>query len=195
MAAAASSPSVFPVTVSASPFSNPASIIRLAISAVPPAANKSVATNRPPGFKSARIGVFALTRSKSSIESGTFASFAIASKCSTAFVEPPVAATPAIAFSIAVLVRIFNGVMSLRNSSINISPARSPEAAFALFVAGTLESPIGAIPKNSQTNAIVFAVNWPPQAPAPGHAAVSSACNRASLIEPRACAPMASYTS
>jgi len=38
-------------------FSNPASIIRLAISAVPPAANKSVATNRPPGFKSARIGV------------------------------------------------------------------------------------------------------------------------------------------
>jgi len=36
-------------------------------------------------------------RSKSSIESEIFASLAIASKCSTAFVDPPVAATPVMA--------------------------------------------------------------------------------------------------
>ena len=39
-------------------------------------------------------------------------------------------------------------------------------------VAGTSPLPIGAMPRNSQAVAMVFAVNWPPQAPAPGHADV-----------------------
>ena len=42
----------------------------------------------------------ALMRSKSSMSSATPASRAIASRCSTALVDPPVAATDAIAFSI-----------------------------------------------------------------------------------------------
>ena len=36
--------------------------------------------------------------------------------------------------------------------------------------AGTLPLPMAAMPRNSQTAAIVFAVNWPPHAPAPGQA-------------------------
>ena len=104
----------------------------------------------------------------------------------------PLAFAAAMAFSIAVFVKISDGVTSLRSKSISSSPARSPDAAFALFVAGTLDSPIGAIPRNSQTSAIVFAVNCPPHAPAPGHADFSSEASRASFIEPRACAPIAS---
>ena len=42
--------------------------------------------------------------------------------------------------------------------------------------------------------AIVLAVNWPPQAPAPGEAAASSSCSSSSVIVPAACAPTASKT-
>jgi len=109
------------------------------------------------------MGTRELMRSKSSMESGMFASLAMASRCNTEFVEPPVAATPAIAFSMDDLVIIFDGVILRRRRSITISPARSPELPLAAFVAGTLESPIGAMPRNSQTSAMVLAVNWPPQ--------------------------------
>ena len=40
--------------------------------------------------------------------------------------------------------------------------------------------------------AIVFAVNWPPHAPAPGHATFSSSSSSASSIFPTACLPTAS---
>src|SRR5262249_8006457 len=123
---------------------------------------------------------------------GIFASLAMASKCKTEFVDPPVAATPAIAFSIADLVIIFDGVTFLRRRFITNSPARWPAAAFAESVGGMLERPIGAIPRNSQTKAMVFAVNCPPQAPAPGQAEVSRDLSCASLMLPRACAPIAS---
>jgi hypothetical protein len=42
---------------------------------------------------------------------------------------------------------------------------------------------------------IVLAVNWPPQAPAPGQATLSSAWTSAALIRPAAWAPTASKTS
>ena len=42
---------------------------------------------------------------------------------------------------------------------------------------------------------MVFAVNWPPQAPAPGQAAPSSSWTSAPLIFPTAWAPTASKTS
>ena len=51
------------------------------------------------------------------------------------------------------------------------------------------------MPRKSITSAIVFAVNWPPHAPAPGHATSSSACTSSSLIVPAARAPTASNTS
>ena len=67
--------------------------------AVPPTRCRSPATNRPPGVRLVTTGVDAERRSKSSSSSGTPASSAIASRCSTEFVEPPVPATPTIAFS------------------------------------------------------------------------------------------------
>jgi hypothetical protein len=42
---------------------------------------------------------------------------------------------------------------------------------------------------------MVLAVNWPPQAPAPGHAESSISQRSASDIRPAACAPTASNTS
>ena len=105
-AVAASSAIVRPVTVTASACSAPTSSSRLATRRVPPAACRSVATKRPPGFRSARTGTRALTRSKSSRSSGTPASRAIATRCRTALVDPPVAATDAMAFSSASRVRM-----------------------------------------------------------------------------------------
>ena len=46
----------------------------------------------------------------------------------------------------------------------------------------------------SKAIAIVFAVNWPPQAPAPGLATASISARSSSLIVPFACAPIASNT-
>ncbi len=77
----------------------------------PPAAKRSVATKRPPGRRSARIGVRAQMASKSSISRGMPASTAIASRWSTALVEPPVAENEAIAFSKASRVAIDRGLM------------------------------------------------------------------------------------
>ncbi len=42
---------------------------------------------------------------------------------------------------------------------------------------------------------MVFAVNWPPHAPAPGQATLSSSCSSEAVIVPAACAPTASNTS
>ena len=57
----------------------------------------SSATYSPAGFRLTIMGVFLLMRWKSSSVSATPASCAIASKCSTALVDPPVAATAAMA--------------------------------------------------------------------------------------------------
>ena len=51
------------------------------------------------------------------------------------------------------------------------------------------------MPRKSITSAMVLAVNWPPQAPAPGQAADSRACTSSSVIRPAARAPTASNTS
>ena len=62
-------------------------------------------------------------------------------------------------------------------------------------IAGTLEEPNGEMPSTSNAIAIVFAVNWPPHAPAPGEAASSISVSSSSVIRPAACAPTASNTS
>jgi hypothetical protein len=56
-------------------------------------------------------------------------------------------------------------------------------------------SPAGEMPRNSSAVDIVFAVNWPPQAPAPGQATDSSACTSSADIVPALWAPTASNTS
>ena len=55
--------------------------------------------------------------------------------------------------------------------------------------------PAGEMPSTSNAIAIVLAVNWPPQAPAPGDATSSMAVSSASVIVPAAWAPTASNTS
>ena len=95
----ACSPIVRPVTVGASSWSRPASSRRCATTPTPPALNRSTATYCPPGLRSHTSGVREAIRSKSSMSRSTPASRATASRCSTALVEPPLAATAAIAFS------------------------------------------------------------------------------------------------
>ena len=119
----------------------------------------------------------------------------MASRCSTALVEPPVAATAATAFSSAARVTMRRGRRSLRTRSSTSSPAPRAAPAFSAAMAGTPLACIGDTPSSSQTVAIVFAVNWPPQAPGPGQAASSRAPSSASVIRPAACAPTASKTS
>ena len=51
------------------------------------------------------------------------------------------------------------------------------------------------MPRMSSAIDIVLAVNWPPQAPAPGQATFSSAWTSSGPTLPAACAPTTSKTS
>ena len=75
------------------------------------------------------------------------------------------------------------------------SPTWCATVPFLSSSAGTMEDAAGEMPRNSPAMPIVFAVNWPPQAPAPGLAEFSSSSRSASLILPTAWAPMPSKTS
>ena len=136
-ASRAASPIVRPVTVISSGCSRPASRSRRAITAIPPAWYMSGAAKRPAGFRSARTGTFRETRSKSSIDSRTPASFATARRCSTTLVEPPVAIAPAIPFRKAFRVMICRGVTPCRRSSITSFPVSNATSSFRESIAGT----------------------------------------------------------
>ena len=155
----------------------------------------SVATKRPPGLRSHSSGVLEAIRSKSSIDSSTPASRATASRCRTPLVEPPLIAIAAIAFSSASRVITSLGRWPRASTSITSLPASNATCAFVASIAGTSLGPIGEMPSTWNAIAIVFAVNWPPQAPAPGLATSSSACSSSSVIFPAAWAPTASKTS
>ena len=154
-----------------------------------------MATYSPPGLRLASTGVRAATRSKSSREYGTPASRAIASRCRTPFVEPALAATAAAALSSAARLMICDGLTSSRTSRIASLPASRAASSFESWRAGIALSPPGEMPRNSSAIAIVFAVNCPPQAPAPGHATLSSAWTSLPVMTPAACCPTASKTS
>ncbi len=123
-------------------------------------------------------------RSKSSMSRATPASWAMANRCSTALVDPPVAATEAMAFSSACRVTICRGVRCACNRSMTSLPAATATSARSPAVAGTLALPMGEMPRNSAAVAMVLAVNCPPQAPAPGQAAFSRALSCSSDIRP-----------
>ncbi len=139
-------------------------------------------------------GVFFEMASKSSMESSMPISRAIASRCRTALVEPPLAATLAIVFTIDCFVMICDGRRFARTASISMRPASRVAACLSLSVAGTPESCIGEMPSISPLMAMVLAVNCPPHAPAPGQALASRASRPASSILPAAYAPMPSKT-
>ena len=111
-------------------------------------------------------------------------------------VEPPVAAIEAIAFSKASRVSTCDGRVSVSTSFIASSPAFTAACGLPGCVAGISFRPGALTPRKSRAVAIVFAVNCPPHAPAPGQAALSSACtSRLASSMPAACAPTASKTS
>ena len=189
------SASVLPVTVSASPCRSPASSSAFMTTGTPPIRSMSVMTKRPKGFTSARCGTLSPTRLKSESVSGTPASCAIASRCSTAFVEPPSAMTTAIAFSNASVVRMSRVVMPRRSSSTTASPEATANPSRRRSTAGGAAEPGSESPSASAALAIVFAVYMPPHAPSPGQMARSISSTRSRVIRPRAQAPTASNAS
>ena len=103
----------------------------------------------------------------------TPASFAIASRCSTALVEPPKAMVTAMAFSNASLVRIWRAVMPCRSISTTAIPLLRAKPSRRRSTAGGAAEPGSDMPSASAALAMVLAVNIPPQAPSPGQMAFS----------------------
>jgi hypothetical protein len=106
------SATVLPVMVMQSPCSRPASSSTFITCGMPPARCRSMARYWPLGLRSHSTGTLRRTRSKSSMVQSTPAAWAMARKCSTALVEPPVAMITATAFSIAFLVTMSRGFRS-----------------------------------------------------------------------------------
>ena len=146
----------------------------------PPAACRSVVTKRPEGFKSHSTGTRARTVSKSSSASGTWAARAIANRCSTALVEPPSAITTAMAFSNACRVRMARGRRSRRTASTSTAADCAALSAFSASSAAIVDEYGRLMPIASNADDIVFAVNIPPHAPAPGQARRSTSSRSAS---------------
>ena len=163
-----------PSTVRASPWRRSRFSSSRITRPTPPASYMSVAVKRPPGCMSATIGVRSAISPNSSISSGIPNSWAMARRWRTALVEPPVAATEAMAFSMAGLVTIADGRTSCRTRVITSSPHVRAAASFEGSSAGIPFRPPGEMPRNSSTVLIVLAVNCPPQAPGPGQAAFST---------------------
>ncbi len=122
--------------------------------------------------------------SKSSMESAMSISRAMAIRCRTALVDPPLAATLAMVFSMDLRVMICEGRRLARTASMSMRPASRVAAYLSFAVAGTPESCMGEMPRISPLMAMVLAVNWPPHAPAPGQALASRASSPASSILP-----------
>ncbi len=127
--------------------------------------------------------------------SSTSASRAMASRWSTALVEPPSAITTVMAFSNASLVMIWRAVIPSRSSPTTASPERWANPSRRRSTAGGAADPGRLMPMASATAAMVLAVYMPPQAPSPGQIARSilSTCSR--LILPARQAPTASKAS
>ena len=123
-------------------------------------------------------------RSKSSSTKGTPARPAIASKCTTAFVEPPIAMSVRMAFSNASRVRIRDGVRSSRT----ISTIRLPLASASWYrresTAGMAAPPGIIMPRASAIDAMVEAVPITVQCPALRDMQPSTSAHCSSPIRP-----------
>ncbi|KAH3659803.1 hypothetical protein OGATHE_005848 [Ogataea polymorpha] len=137
---------------------------------VPPNFCKSAITYFPEGLKSPSNGVFSEMAWKSSIVRSTLAELAMASRCKTALVDPPVAITYAMAFSNAGLVMMSRGVNPERSKVFIDSPMLSHSIIFSFDTAGAEDEPGRDIPITSAAEAMVLAVYIPPQDPGPGQA-------------------------
>ncbi|CAL1692820.1 hypothetical protein MMB232_03002 [Brevundimonas subvibrioides] len=152
----------------------PAAASRWATSRVPPAAYRCDARNRPPGFRSQITGASTQASWQSSMPKSMPASVAMAVRCMTALVDPPEAEQAMAAFFRLARVMYLRAVSPANTRSTISRPHRSPSDALAGSTAGTSLAPIGDSPIIDSAMAMVLAVNWPPQAPAPGQAALST---------------------
>ncbi|MCY1535803.1 hypothetical protein D9M68_712250 [compost metagenome] len=122
---------VWPLMVMQSPCSRPALSSTFITCGMPPAWCRSTARYLPEGFRSQITGTFLRMRSKSSMDHSTPAACAMARKCSTALVEPPVAMMTATAFSMAFLVTMSRGFRSFLMASISTLADSLAELAFS----------------------------------------------------------------
>ena len=116
----------------------------------------------------------------------------MASRWSTAFVEPPSASTTVIAFSNDSRVMIRRGVRFSSSNPRRRSPAASHSARFSGPTAGVEDEYGRLIPSASIALAMVFAVYIPPHAPAPGHARSTISRYSVSSSVPASLCPSAS---
>ncbi len=191
---ASSSLIVRPVTVIASPWKWPPSSSRRIMTGTPPSSWRSFIVLVPPGCKLAIFGVRREIASNSSIVRSTPASAASANRCSTAFVDPPIATCNAIAFSKDFFESISDGRRSSLTAWRTASPARAAMSYRSCDSAGASALPNGANPSASEIEAIVLAVNMPPHEPAPGQACRSKSSNSSADICPSANVPTPSKT-
>ena len=136
----------------------------------PPMRSMSTMWYLPCGLVSAMCGTRAATLLKSSSASSTRASAAMASRCSTALVEPPSAMVTAMAFSNASFVMICRGRMPSSSSRTTAWPDSKAKSSRRLSGAGGDDEPGSDMPMASATDAIVLAVNMPAQLPSLGQA-------------------------
>ncbi len=121
----------------------------------------------------ATTGVRAATRSKSSIVNGMPNSRAIARRWRTPLVEPPVAGDrqPRRSRAPPASRSAKDGVFAPDERPSRAAPSRMAASVLPRIERRDAVEPArGSGPRNSSTVDIVFAVNWPPHAPAPGQA-------------------------
>ena len=160
----------------------------------PPILINSAITYLPLGLRSASTGARLPMRVKSSIDSFTPAACAIASRCSTALVDPPSAMIVTIAFSNAFFVRMSRGRMFFSIRLATAAPALTQSSFLSSEIAACAELLGRLRPSASIADAIVLAVYMPPHDPAPGQACCSRSASAASDNFPAACWPTASKT-
>ena len=111
-----------------------------------------------------------LILSNNSMGRSTPASCAIAVKCKTAFVDPPKAMSTRMAFKNAFKFMILRGVKFSLTTSTTLFPLSYAIIFFFEDTASEVPQNGSDMPKASDAHAIVFAVNIPEHAPAPGQA-------------------------
>src|SRR3989344_7633224 len=100
----------------------------------------------------------------------TCAAWAMARKCSTALVEPPVAMISATAFSMDLRVTMSRGLMSCLMALTSTSADCAAESAFSGSGDAIWLEPSTLMPSASNEEDMVLAVYMPPQAPTDGQA-------------------------
>ena len=137
-------------------------------------------------------GVRSETAWKSSMVKSTPTACAMASRCMTALVDPPVALTTVTAFSKALRVMMSDGRMLFSSSRLMAGPTFAISSRFACDTAGLDDEYGSDMPMASTAEAMVLAVYMPPHDPAPGHALWMMSSYAASSILPAVRAPYAS---